>query len=155
MYERILALDIATKTGWAYRAADGSVVSGVWDLSVKKGIPNGHRIKNLWSRLIITHRVRGIDFIVYERPGSLSGHARKVLPALQGAIELWSALNDVHYECYTPSTVKKHATGNGKANKKLMIFAAENKWPDLEIVDDNQVDALWLLDMVLASEDRV
>jgi Holliday junction resolvasome RuvABC endonuclease subunit len=48
-----------------------------------------------------------------------------------------------------PATVKKHATGKGNAKKFEMVRAAREKWPGQHINDDNQADALHVLDWAM------
>lgn len=53
------------------------------------------------------------------------------------------------YTLVVPSTLKKAATGNGKADKKLMIEYHTRATGVVE-KDDNKVDAYWLRQMGLA-----
>jgi Holliday junction resolvasome RuvABC endonuclease subunit len=66
---------------------------------------------------------------------------------LQGVIKLWCEENRVEYRAFSPSEIKKHATGKGNAGKEMMIAAARAKWPAVQLVDDNHADALWILDL--------
>lgn len=52
----------------------------------------------------------------------------------------------------TPSSLKLHATGSGRASKDQMMAALVLAHPDLDCLewDDNQVDAWWLRDAGLA-----
>lgn len=143
---RLIALDIATKTGWA-SSSDGNISSGVWNLSISGDESNGIRLKKLWNKLNTTHETQTIKYVVYEQPSNLRGHAQRILPALQGVVELWCVLNGILHRSFSPTEIKKHATGSGKANKNEMIMAAIKKWPDMEIVSPDQVDALFLLDL--------
>jgi Holliday junction resolvasome RuvABC endonuclease subunit len=43
------------------------------------------------------------------------------------------------------STVKKYATGSGRAEKPDMIHAAKQKFVDLDVDDDNAADAVHIL----------
>lgn len=42
--------------------------------------------------------------------------------------------------------IKQHATGRGNADKFAMMRAACAKWPEQNVTDNNQADALWILD---------
>lgn len=42
-------------------------------------------------------------------------------------------------------TIKKHATGKGNAGKQEMVESAKLAFPNQQIKDDNQADALWIL----------
>ena len=56
---------------------------------------------------------------------------------------------------YTVIDIKRSATGKAKADKDEMIRTARLMWPDQQIVDDNQADALWLLYTCMRSLDIV
>lgn len=146
--KKALALDLATSTGWAYYTGS-RIYSGVWDLSIKKHEPNGFRLKRLWVRLEVARRIWGVEYLVYEQAGNLQGHAKRVLPALQGAVELWCCMQEVEYRNFAPTDIKKHATGKGTANKQDMLASARIRWPDLNVQIHDQADALWLLDLAL------
>lgn len=139
----ILALDPSTHCGWATPYA-----SGVWDLSIRRDESAGMRLVRLRSKLIEIHQSQPITLLAFEA-------ARHAAPKMQGAlvvqaefqsvIKLWCEDRSVPYRGYSPGEVKKHATGKGNANKEAMVTAAQAKWPG--VLDDNQADALWLLDL--------
>jgi crossover junction endodeoxyribonuclease RuvC len=54
---------------------------------------------------------------------------------------------EVEYSALSPSEIKKHATGKGNAKKDAMIESARKKFPNIEIVDDNHADAIWIYDL--------
>lgn len=144
---KILALDLATKTGWAH--SDGP--SGVWDLSVRRDESSGMRLIRLVSKLdeIIALRP-GLDLVVFEaaRHGAPQMQGALVVHAeIQGQVKVWCERCKVQYRGYSPKEVKMHATGKGNASKDVMVEAAVDRWPSVEIADDNQADALWLLDL--------
>jgi Holliday junction resolvasome RuvABC endonuclease subunit len=140
----ILALDPATHCGWAH----SNGLSGTWDLSVKKDESSGMRLMRLRQKLDETDACAGVSIVMFEAarggmPGRLG--ALVVSSEIQGVIKLWCEENHKPYKGVSPSEVKKHATGKGNANKKLMMLAATDKW-NKEMVDDNEADALWILD---------
>jgi Holliday junction resolvasome RuvABC endonuclease subunit len=53
---------------------------------------------------------------------------------------------ELPYSGIPVGTIKKRATGKGNASKEEMVAAAKLKWPGEIIVDDNQADALWILE---------
>jgi len=60
---------------------------------------------------------------------------------------MWCGKHGIPYMGVPVGTIKKHATGKGNASKEGMVVAAiENGW---QPKDDNEADALWLLDLVL------
>lgn len=147
----ILALDIATKTGWAHSCG----VSGVWDCSLKRDESGGMRLIRFRAKLKEIYASELIDVIVFEAarhaaPGMQGGLV--VQSEMQGVLKEWCESENIQYKGYSPTEIKKHAlkdTKGKKRSKAKMIQAAENKWPDVTIIDDNHADALWLLDLAL------
>ena len=64
-----------------------------------------------------------------------------------GKVQEWAAVNGVEVTTRHSREIKRHALGKGKGSKEAMILAAERKW-DVDVEDDNQADALWLLSLV-------
>lgn len=144
---RILALDPATKTGWAHSCGE----SGVWDLSVKRDESSGMRLLRLRAKLNEVHQTIGVDFVAFEAARMGKGRkvqigALSVQSEIQGVIKLWAEENLIQYKGYSSTEIKRHACGNGNASKDAMMEAAENKFNRL-FKSYDEVDALWLLDM--------
>ena len=119
-----------------------------WDLSIRKDESGGMRLIRLGSKLAEIKDSPGIDILVFESarggmPGRLG--ALVVQAEIQGAIKLFCENQSIEYRGYSPSEIKKHATGKGNSNKKLMMAAALEKFG--KDVGDNEADALWLLDL--------
>lgn len=147
---KILALDPATNCGWAHSSGP----SGTWDLSVRRDESGGMKLIRLISKLDeLWCFGEGFQLLVYEA-------ARHAMPKMQGAlvhqaemqgcIKLWCEGKSpkVEYRGYSPTEIKKHATGKGNASKDMMVATAMAKWP-LKCRDDNEADALWLLDLAM------
>lgn len=139
----ILALDIATKTGWATKDA-----SGVWDFKLKRGESEGMKVVRFKSKLREIIKLQEINIIAYERPAGL--HASSIITASKflGILEETAEELGINYSGYSATEIKKHATGKGNVKKDLMIAAAKLKFKHIEIIDDNHADALWLYHMV-------
>lgn len=163
---RILALDLATIVGWAaaglgeWRPIAPLQLPGApptWE-------PNGG-IKNLaelkqyrddhgsmfsgfrdWLDGLITSW--GIVIVVKEAPVMHSyPDALRISLGLGSIAELVARDRDIPIFEKAPKAIKKFATGNGNANKPMMVAAAKARgW---HVVDDNHADALWLLDFTL------
>jgi Holliday junction resolvasome RuvABC endonuclease subunit len=144
---KILALDLATRTGWAHSSGP----SGTWDLSVRRDESGGMRLVRFQGKLGEMLRAAGIDLIVFEVPGFVGpGQMSAAFQSeLQGVLKLWceSGGEPIEYRGYAPKEIKKHATGKGNANKEMMLAAARAKWVDRTIGSDHEADALWLLDL--------
>jgi Holliday junction resolvasome RuvABC endonuclease subunit len=143
-----LALDPATKCGWAH----SSGAFGTWDLSAKRDESKGMRLVRLRAQLNEVLRL-GVDYVFFEAARHAAGtNALVVQSELQGIIKIWCEDNRAlglikEYRGIGPSEIKKFATGKGNANKEAMIAAAKKRFPHCDIQDDNQADALMLLEL--------
>jgi hypothetical protein len=141
---RILALDMATKTGWAFW--DGRLVgSGVVNLGEE------NRERALYDLIRNSPRASTsgafAEFVVVESPVSYGGrisHGAR----LDGAARLTCSLLGIGFMDVPNQVIKKHATGKGNAKKPDMIVASRERW-GIEIIDDNHADALCLLSYIL------
>jgi Holliday junction resolvasome RuvABC endonuclease subunit len=141
---KILALDPATSCGWAH--SDG--FSGTWDLSVRRDESGGMRLIRLTSKLDEVDDTIGVDLVAFEaaRHGAPNMQGALVVHAeLQATIKLWCEKRGVDYRGYSPTEIKKFATGKGNAGKDLMLIAAEKSWPLKNFGTGDEVDAWWLL----------
>jgi Holliday junction resolvasome RuvABC endonuclease subunit len=145
----ILALDPATKMGWAL----SPLLSGVWDLSLRRDESMGMKFMRLRAKLNELFENYRIALVVYEA-------ARHAAPRMQGAlvhqaqlqaiIVDWATTMGVDSKGYSPKEVKRWATGNGNASKETMLGEARKRWPTVGVADDNQADALLLWQMATA-----
>jgi len=148
---KILALDLATKTGWAH--SSGS--SGVQSFALRRGDSPGMRYLQLGAWLSRVYKTEPFDLLVYEQPHYRGGHATEVLVGMVTKCQEWVAENKMEVTSRHTSEVKKHATGKGNSGKEEMMKAAWEKWPSLDLIDDNHVDALWLLDLVMSEMEMI
>lgn len=149
----ILALDLATTTGWALGdtriAASGTVrLEG-------SSAPYHARWLNLWWWLEHMRELYGVRRIVREAPivHGRGTNSYRVAFGLAATVESWCEWGGAADEEISPSAIKKHATGKGNAKKDAMLIAAARRWPDIDIADNNHADALWLLDLALSQRD--
>ena len=145
----ILALDPANKCGYATSFG----LSGVWDFTPKRDESKGYRLLLLRSKLtyIQENFDHPLDLVVFEaarNAGPKRQGALVVQSELQGVIKLWCEEREIEYRGYSPKTIKKHATGNGNANKKMMVNAAQEFFNE-PIESDDHADAMWLLHLVM------
>ena len=137
----ILALDIATNTGWKTKTA-----SGVWNLKPNRGESEGMRVVRFKSKVRELIKMEEINLVSYERPAGFHKSSIMVASEMVGAFlkDLCIEIG-VEYACYSATEIKKFATGKGNANKEAMIKAA--------IVlgftpqDDNEADAIHLYNL--------
>lgn len=149
---RILALDPASRTGWC--VVDGSfIASGTWDLSVRRDESSGMRLIRLRAKLNEIHQEKNVELLVYEASRNLKyGNPIRVAAELQGVIQVWAIDNMIEFKGYSPSEIKKHATGKGNCNKNAMMVAAHNRWPNVHRMgpsewSSDEADARWLADL--------
>lgn len=139
---KILALDLATRTGWAH--SDGP--SGVQDFSLKRGESSGMLFLKFRGWLDRVYSDAEFELVAYEQPHLRGGYATELLAGMVGILLAWAVENGVEYAMRHSGEIKRHATGKGNANKEQMIEAARKIGWNPE--DDNEADALWLLDLV-------
>ena len=151
---KILAIDQATRTGWAH--SNGAC--GVWDFSIRKDESSGMRLIRFEAKLSLIFNGPGIDLIAFEAVTAGGGpranfDAIKLATKLQAVIERFCEEKGIACCSFNLMAIKKHAIPEKgkKRDKAAMLAAAKVKWPDKEIIDDNVADALWILD--LAQED--
>lgn len=138
---RILALDIATKTGWRTETS-----SGVWDFSKsKRGDSYGMRLIRFKSSIKEILDLEEIDVVVYERPAGMFKSSIIVASEMIGVLIALCEERGIQYTAYSATEIKKFATGKGNAKKQDMIDAAIELGFNPE--DDNEADAIHLYNL--------
>lgn len=132
----ILALDVATKTGFCTETAHGN-----WDFSLKRDESSGMRLIRFKAKLRELVSLEGINLIAFERSQGFHQNAVIVQSELHGVLKLFCEENKIDYRAYSPSEIKKFATGKGNANKQAMVEAAKSKY-NYSGSDDNEADAI-------------
>lgn len=145
----ILALDLGTKTGWALTDYRGGVradraESGVQTFDVKRGESPGMRYVRFtrWLPVMGLH----CSLLVYEQTHQRGGAATEVAAGFATRVQEFCARENIEHTAVHSGTLKKFATGKGNAGKREMWAAAREKWPDRDFIDDNEIDALWILE---------
>ena len=139
----ILALDMARVFGWAWVKPDGSSMSGEVDLGKDRANSQRLRIFEAW----LVHELEGRkpDLLAYEAPVVRGKYPNFLGIQLEAIVLLVCEKMGVSYIATPPTTIKKHATGYGRAEKKDMIEAARKRWGvDVGNKEDNRADALCL-----------
>jgi Holliday junction resolvasome RuvABC endonuclease subunit len=142
----ILAIDLATTTGWAVSSCN-IITSGT--VSFKGGRFEGGGMRFLrfrrWLREMLESEKP--DVLFYEEVRRhLSTDSAHIYGGLLAIMQAECEAKEIPYSGIPVGTIKKHATGKGGADKKAMIAAAAARWPDQSIESDDQADALWILD---------
>jgi Holliday junction resolvasome RuvABC endonuclease subunit len=116
----ILAIDPGATTGWCYLPDEGAIRTGEWAFK-------GHRAERLIQleeRLTAQILRLSPDVVAMEEPMAFRGSGVVALAGMVAVIEMVCERRKVAYASVHVSTLKKYATGSGKAQKPDMIRAA-------------------------------
>lgn len=153
----IIALDCATKTGWA-TLIGGNIESGTQDFSLKRGESQGIMFMrfNKWLQdmhdtlphNMNEHRRGSFDIVAYEQAHNRGGAATEICIGLTTRAQEFAARYSAETMAVHSQSLKKFVTGSGRADKAAMIAAFE-KETGQKPIDDNQADAYWILRYVM------
>lgn len=154
----VLAGDMALRFGLAIgsttRGYLGSTVIDVQKQRDETGLGRAFKFAQIKTRMWVQRLgITKVDRVVYEEPTTSRGNP---VPQYGMVTTLFLAGDDLGCwlaSSYWPITLKKFSTGNHKADKSLMVAAA-NRWTcdklAREIIDDNEADAVLLLKLAIA-----
>jgi len=140
----LLALDMATRTGWALWTG-ASRYSGVQRFDLQRGESPGMRFLRFAAWLAKMLADNAPTVVYYEQTHHRGGAATSVAEGLLAVLLMKAAEAEVEICPVHSGTLKKFATGRGNASKAEMLAAARERWPEQNVADDDQADALWLL----------
>ena len=145
----ILALDLSTHTGWALRHHDSAIVSGTQHFTPNRFEGGGMRFLRFRQWLTeIKQTTDGLDAVFFEEVRRHAGvDAAHAYGGFLAHLTAWCEHHSIPYRGVPVGTIKKHATGKGNADKETMIAAVKAK--GFSPADDNEADALALLDWAL------
>ena len=136
MKMKVLALDIATKTGWCTETA-----SGVWNLAPKRDESKGMCLIRFKAKLKEIVASEEINLIVFEQSAGFHKSSIITQSEKHGVLKLFCEENGIEYRSYAATEIKKFATGKGNANKDAMMEACKSKY-GIDPIDDNHADAI-------------
>ena len=146
----LLALDLGQKTGWAVRIRDGAIASGVQEFRPGRFEGGGM----IWLRFRswlqeVDETTGGVGVVVFEEVVAHRGVAASHCYAgFLAHLTAWAEVNKIPYQGVPVGTIKRHVTGKGNADKAAVIAAVRAL--GFEPQDDNEADALALLNWALA-----
>lgn len=168
----VLGIDPGTKCGFALQY-DGGLVSGVWHLQPKRGAQRTRQLV-LWQRLEYVRETYGAPDLVCHEEVMAHGRADEkavkcehckqqlkvrvqatnvlaahVYAAIVGTLEMWCDFRGVRLESVPVGTLKRFATGDGRATKQDMVAWAQLRWSEQRVESDDQADALHVLDYAM------
>jgi len=142
----ILALDLGAKLGWAHSWGH----SGTWDMSIRAKDDESAGMRLLRFEAKLREQVaQGVTVVVFEAVTSGKGpnanlNVVKAHTKLQAIVERLAAELGFDHKSYNNKTIKARCKAK---NKDDIVAAARAMWPDHDIEDDNQADALWCLQL--------
>lgn len=149
----ILALDLATQTGYAAQLGQATV-SGTKSFKPLSSQSVGALFAK-WEKWI-NYELDGkaIEFLAYELINfELQTRAwRQIYFGMTGIMFAAAHRRNIGTRGFTVLDVKLVATGKARADKPDMIASARIQWPHQSIIDDNQADALWVLFLACKSQ---
>lgn len=164
----LIALDMATATGWAVRMPDGTIAHGAKAFPRARGETEGAQFLRfrafVGSLLVMCDAPGPRPLIAFERPHQRGGAATDLAAGWRAVVLEEQAKHGLEVMTVASSTLKKHATGCGKcgcgkiknaserrkAMKAAMKRAAAKRWNlAREPESDDEADALCVLSWVL------
>lgn len=147
---RVLAIDPGSSCGFAIGRLGDAPVSGVWQLQPARGESPGMRYVRLRAHLNkMIEAYPDLGLIAFEGAHHRGGAATEYAIGCATLIQTWCADHNVQHATVHSATLKKWATGGGKANKDDMLRAGRQRFKPTTDTDD-EIDALWLHDYALA-----
>jgi hypothetical protein len=151
----ILALDLGQTAGWAVRNAEGAITSGT--VEFKPGRFEGGGMVYLRFRAWlqeVDETAGGIGAVYFEE---VAAHRRVAAAHAYGGflahLTAWAEAAKTPYRGVPVGTIKRHVTGKGNADKAAVTTAIRAL--GFDPADDNEADALALLDWVLKTGGRL
>lgn len=139
---QILALDLATKTGWC-RGVPGQPVEVGTHVLPKTGSDIGTFLNAHQDWLDALLLTRDVSLVIYESPILRSGNTNistlRKLYGLAGVTEMVCVDHKVRCVEVMIQKAKKALAGHARADKAQMMLAAERR--NVAVEDDNQADA--------------
>ena len=145
----VLCLDLGTQTGWAIGWGNNHITSGSQCFKPGRFEGGGMRYLRFRNWLEELQQLTGnIEQIYFEEVRRHLGvDAAHAYGGFLAHLTAWCEDKKIPYLGVPVQTIKKHISGKGNASKQVVIDAVKAK--GFNPVDDNESDALALLDFVL------
>lgn len=151
---KILALDLGTKTGWAIKLDDNTIISSTENFKSDRFEGGGMRFLRFRNWLDEMDKFsKGINQIYFEEVRRHIGvDAAHAYGGFLAHLSSWCEDRKIAYLGIPVGTIKKHITGKGNSSKAQIISKITEK--GFNPRDDNEADALALLDLVTKNQMR-
>jgi hypothetical protein len=149
-----LALDLGQKTGWAVRNTDGAIASGTVEFRPSRWEGGGMIYLRFRAWLQeVDEMAGGVGAVYFEEVAAHRGvAAAHAYGGFLAHLTAWAEAIKIPYRGVPVGTIKRHSTGKGNADKAAMITAIRAL--GFDPADDNEADALALLDWVMKTGGR-
>jgi Holliday junction resolvasome RuvABC endonuclease subunit len=140
--DRLLALDLGTRTGWALFTLEGDLLGwGDFYCAKTKSISQWVRFRRELTEVAPTAVADRLACVAMERPfsgrggqagnrdGGRQAGAGRVTWGLICLAEHWADTRGIEREAIPPARVKKLAAGNGRASKPQVCDAMAARFP--------------------------
>lgn len=146
---KVIAFDLGKNFAWAHRPGR-KIVTGHITVEGQRA----HRQGALQVELekLLTGLAFDLDAVVYETPFARGRDATRSLWGIAGIIEACATNAGLPVVDVAVPTIKKHATGHGKASKEEMIAAARKM--GYKGKNEHEADAACLLHYAEANLER-
>lgn len=148
---RVVAIDLSlTGTGLAFPGPDGVVVTTVGEKDTSPGIEDFlDRVDRLGFRIMTAAQVVTGDLIIIE---GLSLHSKsssldRIFASWWLVVKQLIAVTGRAPVVVTPQQRAQYATGKGNSPKDSVLLAAARRYPEVDIQNNNEADALVLYAM--------
>ena len=151
--KKILALDLGTKTGWAIKLQNKQINSGTEGFKPQRFEGGGMRYLRFRKWLEEVNQLTGgIDAVYFEEVRRHLGvDAAHAYGGFLAHLAAWCEDKKIPYLGIPVGTIKKHITSKGNAGKSQIIN--EIRKLGFSPQDDNEADALALLDFVIKNHE--
>jgi Holliday junction resolvasome RuvABC endonuclease subunit len=142
---KILALDLGSLTGWALRAADGSITSGTTEFKNDRWQGGGMRFLRFKHWLTEMNSIAAeVELVAYEQVRRHAGvDPSHVYGGWLAILGVWCEHYRIPYQGVPVGTIKKYIAGKGNADKPAVINAIRAR--GFNPADDNEADAIAIL----------
>lgn len=146
---KVLALDLATACGYALIDTDDPEYTLVYSGVIKlPSTPTGARYSKFqyWlnSTLQTDEQQANVDYVAFEDVKRHVGtQAAHVYGGLKAIVQMECFRAGIEMIPLGVGTIKKAATGSGRASKDEMVAAALTRY-NVTCSDDNEADAIWI-----------
>jgi Holliday junction resolvasome RuvABC endonuclease subunit len=147
----ILGLDLGVKMGVAYWVERCGLVAATEVSVIASPSRRATRLIALEDRLeqlldTASYRVVVLSYEAIPLCGAIMQSSSRMLFWSEAIIERLALRHGMECLSVAPASLKKHATGNGRAAKDAVHRAAVLRWPGITFATHNIADAAWVAD---------